>query len=116
MLTKNPALLAEREYDTNHKWFDANNVKVGWYAPEEFFNHFVSVINCDYWNTTSSAGDWSGYIVQKLNGWYYLIPFWQENRVWQGGGYTFGTGNILASRKGENISRDEIYEILEGAL
>jgi hypothetical protein len=62
--------------------------------------------------TTSSAGDWSGYIVQKINGTFYLIPFWQENRAWNGGGYTFGTGRALASWKGENISRDEIYEIL----
>ena len=41
---------------------------------------FKSVVNVEYLDTTSSAGDWSGVIVQQLRGKCYGIPFSIENR------------------------------------
>lgn len=41
---------------------------------------FKSVVNVEYLDTTSSAGDWSGMIVQQLKGKCYGIPFSIENR------------------------------------
>ena len=41
---------------------------------------FKSVVNVEYLETTSSAGDWSGVIVQQLRGKCYGVPFSIENR------------------------------------
>lgn len=41
---------------------------------------FKSVVNVEYIETTSSAGDWSGVIVQQLRGKSYAVPFSIENR------------------------------------
>ena len=46
----------------------------------KFMTKFKSVINVEYIETTSSAGDWSGVIVQQLRGKHYAVPFSIENR------------------------------------
>lgn len=65
---------------TNREW----EVEGTWYAPKRFFTdkYFGSVVRAELWNTTSSAGDWDGYIVQKHGRRWYLIIFWQENIAW----------------------------------
>lgn len=62
-------LLLNREY----------NVQGTWYKPSDFlYENFKSVVRVELIDTTSSAGDWSGMIVQKINKTYYLIIFTQE--------------------------------------
>lgn len=51
-----------------------------WYAPEEWLSEHSSVVMSGYWNESSSAGDWSGYFVQKFGSKYGLFLFSQENR------------------------------------
>lgn len=65
---------------TNREW----EVEGTWYAPKRFFTdkYFGSVVRAELWNTTSSSGDWDGYIVQKHGRRWYLIIFWQENIAW----------------------------------
>ena len=105
----NKSILSDREWSTNDKFFE--NERVGWYSPRDFLRHFPSVASCELTNTTSSAGDWDGYIVQKINRRFYLIPFWQENR-YPLPGYNFGTGKPLASFSKVPPDKDEIYNII----
>jgi hypothetical protein len=88
-------LLENRKVNTA----DDDTLPRSWYAPREYFNRFPSVDHTELWNTTSSAGDWDGYIIQKLNGWYHLIPFNQENN-YPYAGFTLYTGKVVLSWKG----------------
>lgn len=55
---------------------DTNN----WYAPlAEFWGSHKSVYTAEYMDQTSSAGDWSGFILQRLRKNVYAIGFSQEN-------------------------------------
>lgn len=64
---------------TNKTW----EVEGTWYAPEQFLRwEAPGVVRAELWNTTSSAGDWDGYFVQKHGQKWYLILFWQENIAW----------------------------------
>ena len=55
---------------------DTNN----WYAPLcEFWGSHKSVHTAEYMDKTSSAGDWSGYILQRVGNNVYAIGFSQEN-------------------------------------
>ncbi len=72
---------------------------------------FKSVKKFDWWNTTSSAGDWEGYIVQKLSGEYFLIPVFRENN-YPRAGFTLSTGEIIAVFYPSMPSEEEIFEIL----
>lgn len=64
------ALLLDREWE----------VEGTWYAPQKFLSeNYTTVVRSELWNTSSSAGDWDGYFVQRQGSRYYLIIFWQEN-------------------------------------
>jgi len=80
------SVLTNREYQ----------IKGNWYAPIKHLQDFKSVVLSDFWHTSSSAGDWDGWLMQKINNEYFLIPFFQENN-WPRGGFTLTTGDILAS-------------------
>lgn len=73
---------------------------------------YSSVKSAEWVNTTSSAGDWEGYIVQKINGRNYLIIFWQENN-WPHEGFTLHTNPTPICSWVGDISKEEIYNILE---
>lgn len=65
------------------------HVKGTWYATQKYLQeNYPSVKKVEFTDTTSSAGDWSGYFVQKIGLFYYLIPFCQEN---EGNGFTIHT-------------------------
>ena len=66
------SLLTNREYE----------VEGTWYAPLNHFQKMNSVVRCNHYEITSSAGDWSGYVLQKIGRFYYVILFWQENIAW----------------------------------
>lgn len=51
----------------------------GLYVKSEILNKYQSIISVIYIDTTSSAGDWTGLLIQKLYGKYYAIPFSQNN-------------------------------------
>lgn len=62
-----------------------------WYAPSEALMQKASVVKTVLMDTTSSAGDWNGYLVQKRHRMYYAIPFIQENSC-PGPGFDVTTG------------------------
>jgi hypothetical protein len=63
-------LLINRQWHTSEDWF--STVK---FIREKF----ASVVFCKHTDTTSSAGDWSGLIIQKLGNQLYVLLFSQEN-------------------------------------
>ena len=76
-------LLTNVEFHT-----DTNN----WYAPlAEFWGSHKSVHTAEYMDQTSSAGDWSGFIVQRTGKKkVHAIGFSQENS-YPGAGFTLRT-------------------------
>lgn len=53
-----------------------------WYSPLEYLkDRYPSVVKAEHTDTTSTAGDWPGYIVQQVRKTFFLIPFSQENRT-----------------------------------
>ena len=82
----NKRLLTNRVINTA----DFPDLPRSWYAPCEYLQRFASVKECELTNTCSSAGNWEGYIVQKLGGLSYVIPFSQDNN-YPSAGFTLYT-------------------------
>lgn len=61
---------------------ECQDVEGTWYAPEKWLEEQRDVKRAELWETSSSAGDWSGYFVQKYKRRYWLIIFWQRNLDW----------------------------------
>lgn len=92
-----------------------NKGRVNWYSALDYFRKFKSVYLVDFYDTCSSAGDWSGYVVQRIKNRFYMILFSQENN-WPHSGYSVCTGeNVIASWDGE-LSRGDIDSILDEHL
>lgn len=55
--------------------------RITWYSPLTYLkDRYPSVIEATHYDTTSSAGDWNGYVIQYVRKKYYLTLFHQENR------------------------------------
>jgi hypothetical protein len=104
-------ILVDREVNTA----DFPELPRSWYAPREYFQRFASVKDVEIFNTTSSAGDWEGYIVQKIGKRSYVIMFSQENN-YPYAGFTARTDDRpLISFEGE-MDSDEIGEIINMSM
>jgi len=50
------------------------------YGPKKFLEEtYKSVIKVQYVYTLSAFGNWTGYFIQLIGSYYYLIPFSQQN-------------------------------------
>lgn len=62
-----------------------------WYAPLHYIKELKGVVKAELLDTTSSAGDWSGYFVKKIKDegktMFEIWTFSQENN-WPQGGFT----------------------------
>lgn len=67
-----------------------------WYAPTcEFHEKYPSVMRMVLMDQTSSAGDWSGFLIQRTGSKSAVaIPFWQENN-YPNSGFTLHTGTAF---------------------
>lgn len=81
-----------------------------WYTPEKYLQSFKSVKKTELYDTCSSAGDWSGYFIQKIGKVNYVILFSQENN-YPRGGFTITTSNVVASGQCD-FSEADINQIL----
>lgn len=88
------------------------DIQGNWYAPLDHITDFKSVIDVEYVDQTSSAGDWSGLFFQKLNGTVYAIPFNQDNN-WPQYGFTLYTGDLFASIPFKEFNKHRITEVVE---
>lgn len=99
-----------RQLLTNRNFTIAGN----WYEPRNFLKeNFKSVVSAGYFDTTSSAGDWTGYFVQKIKNNYYLILFSQENRAFGGTGFDLKTFNSVHSEMNYLPDEEEIFKMIE---
>lgn len=104
-------LLTGKEINTA----DYKDLPRSWYAPREFFTRYKSVVGCVLTDTTSSAGDWSGYIAQKRSKRTYIIPFSQSNN-YPYAGFTAFTSEIPAISYVGDMSEKEICSYLYKGL
>lgn len=81
-----------------------------WYEPLHYLQSYQSVVKSEYWETVSSAGDWSGYIIQKIGNVYYLIVFSQENNGFYKRGFTLYTNSSYLCRYNYLPTTEEIYQ------
>lgn len=74
-----------------------------WYAAiKEFKNRYPSVVRHEFMNTTSSAGDWDGFLIQRTGSRSAVaIPFWQENN-YPNSGFTLRTGTAFMKGRMSN--------------
>ncbi len=83
-----------------------------WYSPLHYLQELKNVIDADYINTSSSAGDWDGYFIKQLKTGFNLFLFSQENR-WPRGGYNLYTNKPVASFKSRPTPEEvsEVYDM-----
>lgn len=83
-----------------------------WYAPQQFLESYKSVVKTEYLEQTSSAGDWSGYILQKIGKTFHVILFWQSNS-YPNKGFDVTTDDFpLISFDGEILSELRLEEMI----
>ena len=100
-------IIKNREFVVKNKYGHTRTSDV-----KEFIkDKYKSVVNVEFCETTSSAGNWSGLIIQELRGKCYAIPFSIENR-YPDDGFNVYTGDyfrVIDSTKKYN--EDYLYDI-----
>lgn len=99
--------LANKSFEVDGEEFG----RLTWYTPLEYLKECDGVIDAEHDETSSSAGDWKGHIIQKYRGSYWLMFFSQENHV-----YSFGVNIVEAiklSSKNDNSAKKEAMNIIE---
>jgi hypothetical protein len=59
----------------NREW----KIEGSWYSPLEKLRQYKAVQAVEYFDTSSSAGDWNGLVIMKQGKKYAIVPFSQEN-------------------------------------
>ena len=73
-----------------------------WYEPLNVMKReYKSIVYGEYTNTTSSCGDWWGFIVQKLGKSFFGIPFCQRNLHHEIGFFAVDTDNVVCKASSE---------------
>lgn len=92
---------------------ESKNGRITWYTPLEVLKSYSSVIDVNHFNTTSSAGDWEGYFIQKIKeNLFYMILFNQDNN-YPKAGYTIYTQSSPLIKLDSEPDENTINEILE---
>lgn len=102
-------ILTSREYNTANY----EDLPRSWYAPEQLLERFKSVEYAYLTNTTSTAGDWQGFIVQRIKGRGYVIPFSQYNNYPHAGFTVYTSDHPVFTFDGEMSREDIINELYE---
>ena len=94
----------------NREWV----VEGGASEPLNKLKSFGSVEWAEYMDTMSSAGDWTGFFVQKIGSSLYAISFDQTN-LWPHTGFQLLTGDVFMSFHGNDVvlTNELINEIKE---
>ena len=95
-------LLTNREFHVNGTW----------YSPEKRLQEYNSVVMTELTDTTSSAGDWTGYLIQKIFKKFHLIIFSQENDYPNGRGFTLKTGEDVVATFDKLPTKEQVYNLL----
>lgn len=88
------------------------HVEGNWYAPRNKLKDYSSVVKVELYDTTSSAGDWSGFFVQKMGeNRYDVLLFTQHNNWPNKSGFNVHT--TLLGKCDTILSNEEIYKFIE---
>jgi hypothetical protein len=98
-------LLINRKFNTADY-----DIKDNWYAGKNILEQVKSVKQVTLDDTTSSAGDWSGMLVQELNKICNIIP-WNQVNNWPRAGYTVYTGEVFC-RLQSPLLKGELDQII----
>ena len=86
-------ILTSREFLITSK--DTDGARLTWYSHQNYLREkFSSVLRVQLMDTTSSCGDWSGFILQRHGNSVMAIDYAQTNT---GNGFEINTGNVFAS-------------------
>ena len=88
----------------NREW----NIIGDWYEPMHKLMKYKSVVKVEYFNTSSSSGDWSGLMVVEQGKKWLIIPFHQENN-YPNDGFSLVTGLSLMTL----VNRPTLEELEE---
>lgn len=83
-----------------------------WYAPEKWIREHKSVVISGYYDQSSSAGDWSGYFVQKFGSKYGLFLFSQENQWPNKNGFWLEIQERAIGVANQKLTRAEVLDFL----
>lgn len=101
--------MANKRLLTKREW----HIDGSWYAPRNFLQEkFASVVFCDHINTSSSAGNWEGLILQRFGKKLYAVLFFQEN-CYPGEGFTLSTNGspiVQFPDIGDNPNYRELFD------
>jgi len=86
------------------------DIQGNWYAPARYLRELKNVVQADYIEQCSSAGDWTGFFIVKYKNNYYLYIFSQENN-YPSSGFTLRTGKYAASSE-HMFTEEEVYQII----
>lgn len=90
-------------------------IEGNWYDPLRYFKALASVVYAELYVTSSSAGDWSGFFVQRMGkGFYDIVWFNQENRYATHSGYIVNT--TLIGKCNSKPSKEEVYEFINSQM
>lgn len=103
-----PALLCDRTYNLNEG-------RVNWYSALKFLESYPSVKLASFYETCSSAGDWSGYILQTIGKQHYIIMFWQSNN-YPRNGFTIHTDEYPVIMTDVEMGRDQCKRVINNYL
>ena len=106
----------EKEFSDGRQPFEMlnKNSGSGWFAPKRYLKGLPGVVKCELVDTTSSAGDWSGYYAVKGKNGISLVMFSQANNYPAASGYTLRTNDEAFAVVGcENEIEEAVNEYLE---
>jgi hypothetical protein len=83
-----------------------------WYAPEVWLSEHRGVVMSGYYDQSSSAGDWSGYFVQKFGNKYGLFLFSQENQWPNKNGFWLEIQERAIGVANQKLTRAEVLDFL----
>lgn len=107
--------MANKRLLINREW----HISGTWNAPRNFLREkFASVVFCDHINTSSSAGNWEGLILQRFGKKLYAVLFSQEN-CFPRDGFTLSTSEtpfIQFPDIGESPNYRELFNEAANAI
>ena len=84
-----------------------------WNEPKKWISEHSSVVMSGYCEQSSSAGDWSGYFVQKFGSKYGLFLFRQENQWPNRNGFWLEIQECAVGVANQKPTMDEVMEELQ---
>lgn len=87
-----------------------------WYKPAAYLLRFKSVVGAGYIDTTSSAGDWTGYFIQKFGPKSYKVAIFSQENLYHLAGFDVHLSDRWDKEYAQLPTHDEICLDLDELL